>query len=175
MLVVNAILGAVLLFFGRSLYWAYVAIAGFLVGGHYANLVLADQADWVRLLAALVAGVLGAVLAMIAQRVAFALGGLFAGGYLALLVGQQLQPDGDPSLWLIVGGVLGTVIAALVMDWAIIVLSSLIGAGTIVIALAADPFASAIVYLLLFGVGVAVQARRMRRSRVTEKTTPSTG
>jgi hypothetical protein len=94
------------------------------VAGHFAGSALADQSTWVHILAALAAGVVGALLAMLAQRVAFALGGFYAGGYLALLAGESLQPGGNLSLWLIVGGVIGAVIATLVMDWAVIVMSS---------------------------------------------------
>jgi hypothetical protein len=163
--VVHAILGAVLLFFGRQLYWAFVAIAGFLAAGHFAGLALADQSGWVQLLAALATGVVGALLAMLAQRVAFALGGFYAGGYLALLARETLQPGCNLSLWLIVGGAVGAVIATLVMDWAIIILSGLVGAGAIAPVIATDPAICAIVYVLLFGLGVTVQARRLRRTR----------
>jgi hypothetical protein len=165
--IVNVILGAALLCFGRSLYWAFVAVAGFLVAGHFADLVLADQSAWIRLLAALAAGLVGALLALLAQRVAFAVGGFFAGGYLALLAGEQLQPAGNPTLWLIIGGVIGAVVAALVLDWAIIILSSLVGAGAIVAVIPADPTISAVVYLLLFGLGIIVQARRLQRTPET--------
>jgi hypothetical protein len=55
--VVNAILGAALLFVGRQLYWAFVAVAGFLVAGQFAGSALADQSTWVQILAALAAGV----------------------------------------------------------------------------------------------------------------------
>ncbi|MEZ6097837.1 MAG: DUF4203 domain-containing protein [Pirellulaceae bacterium] len=163
--VVNVILGAVLLFFGRQLYWAFVAVAGFLAAGHFSEVALADQSAWLRLIAALAVGIVGALLAMLAQRLAFALGGFYAGGYLALIAGDALQPGSNVSLWLIVGGVIGAVIAALVMDWAIIILSSLVGSGAIVAVIAADPAICAIVYALLFGLGVTVQARHLRRTR----------
>ena len=61
-----------------------------------------------QLLAALAAGLAGALLAMLAQRVAFALGGFYAGGYLALLVAQPIQPDGNQIVWLVVFGNVGT-------------------------------------------------------------------
>ena len=157
--IIKAMLGAVLLFFGRSFYWAFVAVAGFLVGGQFAELALADQAAWVRLLAALAAGGAGALLAIFAQRFAFALGGLYAGGYLALFVAQTIQSVGNQILWFVLGGVIGAVIAALIMDWAIIVLSSLVGASAIVTALAIDPPISVILYLLLVTVGVLIQAK----------------
>lgn len=157
--IIKAMLGAVLLFFGRPLYWAFVVVVGFLVGGQLAELALADQAAWVRLIAALVAGGAGVLLAIFAQRFAFALGGLYAGGYLALFVAQTIQPDGNQILWFVLGGAIGAVIAALIMDWAIIVLSSLVGASVIVTAFAIDPLISMILYLLFVTIGILIQAK----------------
>lgn len=161
MAVLNAILGAILLFFGRKLYWLFVGIAGFLVGLQLADIFLADQSAVIRLVAALVAGLLGAVLAVIAQRVAFALGGFYAGGYLALSFGPELLPNTAPMLWLLLGGVIGAVVAALVMDWAIIALSCLVGAGAIVSAFVLAPAIEGVLFLILLVVGFAYQARQL--------------
>src|SRR5262249_30713369 len=124
---VTVVLGIVVLLFGRMLYWAFIAIAGFLAGMMLADAWLADKEQWIRILAAVAAGVVGAVLGIFIQRLAFAIGGFFAGAYLALAIAAQMHAPGDANIWWIAGGVLGAIIAALVMDWAIIVLSSLAG------------------------------------------------
>ena len=49
MSVVSLLLGILLLFFGRTLYWVFVAVAGFLVGWELAAELLAEQAEWVRI------------------------------------------------------------------------------------------------------------------------------
>ena len=67
---INVFFGTILLFFGRSLYWLFVAIAGFLVGVQLADVALADQTQVVRVLAAVAVGALGALPAMVAQRLA---------------------------------------------------------------------------------------------------------
>ncbi|MGN6548089.1 MAG: TM7S3/TM198-like domain-containing protein [Aureliella sp.] len=161
----NAVLGGLLLLFGRSLYWVFVAIGGFLIGGQFAEVALADQAQWVQLLAALAGGIVGALLAMLAQRVAFGIGGFFAGGYLATLLARSLHADGNEMVWVLLGGFIGAVIAVLVMDWAIIVLSSMVGAGAIVAALALEPSVAALIYVLLLVVGIVVQASRLPRAQ----------
>src|SRR5262245_61394763 len=79
--IVMVVLGIIVLLFGRSLYWAFIAIAGFLLGMALANQWLADKPDWIRILAAVGGGVVGAVLGILIQRLAFAIGGFFAGGY----------------------------------------------------------------------------------------------
>lgn len=162
---VDVILGGLLLLFGRSLYWAFVAVAGFLIGGQLAEISLAEQAAWLRLLAAIVAGAIGALLALLAQRVAFGVGGFFAGGYLAALLVRSLQVESNEAAWLVIGGVIGAVVALLVMDWAIIALSSLVGAGAIVNALALEPAVGAATFAILCVVGIIVQASRMRRAQ----------
>jgi hypothetical protein len=107
--------------------------------------------------------VLGAVLSIIAQRLAFAIGGFFAGGYLALMIAAHFHAGGDPNLWMIFGGVIGAIAAALIMDWAIIVLSSIAGAVCILSPFAQqldDRVAAAILVALVI-VGIVVQGRQL--------------
>ena len=117
---VTVLLGLVLLFFGRKLYWAFIAIAGFLVGMELANEYLADKDQWIRIAAAVGAGLVGAIVGVFLQRLAFAIGGFFAGGYLAVRIVEHLNLQGDHHIPMIIGGVAGAIVAALVMDWAII-------------------------------------------------------
>jgi hypothetical protein len=162
---VTVLLGIVMLLFGRTLYWAFIAIAGFLVGMALADQWLADKDQWIRILAAVGAGVVGAVLGIFIQRLAFAIGGFFAGGYLATAIATQMHAPGDPNIWLIAGGVLGAIVAALVMDWAIIILSSLAGATAIL-----SPFAGKlgdqlfpVLFVALAVIGIIFQGRRLIR------------
>jgi len=162
---VTVVLGIVMLLFGRTLYWAFIAIAGFLAGMMLADAWLADKEQWIRILAAVGAGVVGAVLGIFIQRLAFAIGGFFAGGYLAIAIATQMNAPGDQNIWLIAGGVLGAIVAALVMDWAIIVLSSLAGATAIL-----TPFAAKlgdqlfpVLFVALAVIGIIFQGRRLIR------------
>jgi hypothetical protein len=61
--------------------------------------------------------------------------------------------------------VIGAVIATLIMDWAIIVISSLVGAGAIVGALALGQSIRIIVFLALVAAGILVQARLLPQSK----------
>src|SRR5688572_10597713 len=102
MQIVNIVLGAIVLFFGRTLYWVFVGIAGFLLGMMLADQYLTAQSEVVQFLAALAAGILGAIVAIFAQRIAFALGGFFAGGYIALSIAAHFGAQGDNNtIWFI--------------------------------------------------------------------------
>jgi hypothetical protein len=123
---------------------------------------LADQPESLRLLVAVVGGVLGAILGMLAQRVAFAIGGLFAGGYIALALVRAAGVPGEPLVWFAAGGILGAIVAAWMMDWAIIALSSLAGAAAIVDQFNVNASTASLLLVVLAGIGIVVQGRRLR-------------
>jgi hypothetical protein len=165
MQIVNVFLGAIVLFFGRTLYWVFVGIVGFLLGMTLADQYLASQSEAVQFLAALAAGIIGAIVAVFVQRIAFALGGFFAGGYIALRIADHFGAQGDNNtIWFIIGGVIGAIVAAMLMDWAIILLSSLAGSAAILSGLTGinmDSNVRSILFLVLAIVGIVVQGRRI--------------
>jgi hypothetical protein len=158
------VLGLIMLVFGRRLFWLFVAVVGFLVGMEFTNILLVDQPLGVQLLGGLAAGLLGALLAVFFQRIAFVLAGFFAGAYFAILLAHPLGIAGTGLLLPVVGGVIGAVVAALLMDWAIIVLSCLVGAGAIVSHLGMRDVKTAIVFLVLVIIGTLVQAKLMEHA-----------
>ena len=160
-------LGVVVLLFGRALYWAFVAIVGFFIGMTLAETWpwLSQQSQMVQLLVALGCGVLGAILGLLVQRLAFAVGGFFTGCYLALAIAHRFNPGSDPHIWMIAGGIIGAIVAAMIMDWAIIVLSSLAGAAAILTPFQTklDDRVSGILFLVLAVVGIVFQSRSLVR------------
>ncbi len=159
---IHILFGTVLLFWGRRLYWLFVAIAGFLVGAQLSAAMLSEQTEIIRVLAAVATGILGALLAMLAQRVGFALAGLYAGGYLALSLAAATGSLDNPLLWFGIGGLIGVILAAALMDWAVIILSSLVGAGAIITALGLSPTVSAAAFIALAAIGIWLQGKRLR-------------
>lgn len=159
---VTVLLGIVVLLFGRKLYWAFIAIAGFLIGMELANEYLADKDQWIRIAASIGAGVLGAIIGMFLQRLAFAIGGFFAGAYFAFRIFEHFHPNGDPHIWMIIGAVVGAIVAALVMDWAIIFISALVGAAAILSPFPnLEPQMANVLFLLLAGIGIVVQSQQL--------------
>ena len=158
---VAIMLGAVLLLFGRKLYWLFVAVAGFLAGTEAARLLLNQEPQWLQLSVALGAGVIGALLAMLAQRLAFGLAGFLAGSYLSLVLMHALGLFGSGLIVVLVGGTAGAVIALLLMDPAIITLSALVGAGAIVSGLETGLLLGAILFVSLALFGILFQQHLM--------------
>src|SRR4029077_11487389 len=81
--IVGVLIGVVILFFGRKLFWLCVAAVGFAVGVEIAPLLVNEASSLLALVIALVLGVLGALLALFLQKVAIAVLGFLSGGKLA--------------------------------------------------------------------------------------------
>jgi len=165
----EVVLGGVLLLLGRKLFWLFVAGVGFAVGMFVTPLLLPDAPQGVTLAAAIVLAVLGAVLAITMQKIAIGLVGFIAGGLIANWLLGLLALDLGAMLWLVFigGGILGALLLATLFDWGLILLSSLVGANLLVggvgglISLPENLLP--IVFLVVFGLGVLIQARLMKR------------
>ncbi|MCI0399644.1 MAG: hypothetical protein L0332_28880 [Chloroflexi bacterium] len=164
--IVRALVGTAVLLLGRHLFWLFVAVAGFLLGWNAATEFLpANQPDWVVILVAVVVGLIGAVLAVFLQAVAVGVAGFVVGGYILLGLLDFAGFEAGNLTWLafLVGGIIGAVLVLAVFDWALIFLSSLIGANLIVETLALESPLRIVVFLVLVLVGIAVQAATLRR------------
>jgi hypothetical protein len=162
MQIYNIIIGVTLLVFGRKLFWLFIGIAGFLLGMEITGLYFGGQPHWLHLVIAIGMGCLGALLAVLAQRLAFTLGGFFAGVFLAFKAGHfmGLPGNGPLMLLMLIGtGVICAVVATLIMDDAITVLACLVGAGAIVEELHLGFALDFLVFLILVGAGYLIQQK----------------
>lgn len=164
----NIIFGLILLVFGRKLFWLFVSIVGFLFGMGFAGLIFPDQPQWIQVLFALGAGFFGALVAVLAQRIAFALAGFYGGFYFALILAQSFSQGGNSLVMCTVVGVIGALIVTLIMDRVIIVLSCLVGAGAVVQSSGLGQGMRIIVFLLLVIIGAFVQTRFLPHSKQEE-------
>ena len=92
MAILNVLIGIGLVFFGRKVFWLFVAGIGFVAGLSLANSVLQGP-EWVGIIIGLVIGLLAALLAVFLERFALGLAGFLAGGYLALQFLVPLYPS----------------------------------------------------------------------------------
>lgn len=166
--ILSILIGILVLTLGRKLFWLFVAVVGFAFGASLGSQFFQGQPDWVILIIALGAGLLGALLALFLQNVAIALAGFIGGGYIALYLVNALgwgTPGGSTWLPFLIGGVIGVVLMIALFDWALIVLSSLIGAGLTVQAIPLRRPIEGLLFIILLIVGIAVQASLMGRDR----------
>lgn len=162
MVVIALLVGLALLTLGRKLYWLFVAGVGFVLGIELALRFFHGQPDWVILILGLLAGLLGALLAYFIQQLAIGLAGFAAGAIVAVSVLRVFGIDGGILYWvvLLVGGAVGAALVALFFDWALISLSSLVGAAIIVQYLPVrhmEPVVMALVFVVLLIAGIVVQ------------------
>src|SRR5438874_12258704 len=78
--IVGALIGIVILFFGRTLFWLCVAAAGIAAGVDIAPHLVHEPSPLLALTVALVLGLVGALLALFLQKIAIAVLGCLAGG-----------------------------------------------------------------------------------------------
>ena len=166
--IVGLLVGIVILFFGRKLFWLCVAAAGFALGAEIAPHVIQEPSSILGLVVALVFGVLGALLAIFLQKVAIAVLGFLAGGYLASAIGAAffIHSAQYYTIIFLVGGIIGTFLLLAAFDWALIVASSLIGAYLIQRPIVLPPTGSTLVFIGLAVIGILVQAASFRRRAI---------
>ena len=163
--IILIVLGIVLLALGRKLFWLFVGAVGFVAGLNLAAHLFTDQPTWVILVIALLAGLVGSVLATFLQRFMVAAAGFLAAGYVLVSLLGYFGLEFGNLTWLIflAGGVCGAILATLVFDVALVVLSALSGATLLVQGLAGtvegfSPTLNGLLILVLFFVGLAIQS-----------------
>ena len=164
----SILIGVVILFFGRKLFWLCVAAIGFAAGVELAPHLVQDPSALLSLTIALLLGIIGALLALFLQKIAIAVLGFLAGGKLAGAIAAAffVHYAQHSTIIFVIGGVVGAILLLVLFDWALIVVSSLIGAHLIVYqsTIALPQSGSIILFIGLAVVGILVQAASLRRS-----------
>ncbi len=166
--IVGALIGVVILLFGRKLFWLCVAAVGFAAGVELAPHLVHEPSPLLALTVALVLGLIGALLALFLQKIAIAVLGFLAGGKLAGAIAAAffVHYAQYSTFIFLAGGVIGAILLLVLFDWALIVVSSLIGAHLISFksAIVLPPSGSTILFIGLAIIGIMVQAASLRRS-----------
>lgn len=158
-----AVSGVVLLVLGWKVFWLFVGMLGFAAGLQAAQLYFGPQPFWVLWAAGLVCGIIGAVLALFFQKLAIGIGGFVAGSTIALHL--TLMMGHDPGAVALIGGVVGVVALYLLFDWALIILSSLVGTSFIIEAIGRHAPYAPVLSVVLIAAGIIFQARLLMASR----------
>jgi hypothetical protein len=165
--IAGALIGAVILLFGRKLFWLCVAAVGFAAGVEMAPHLVSEPTPLLALTFALILGFLGALLALFLQKIAIGVLGFVAGGKLAVAVAATFfsQYAGHTGIIFLIGGLVGAVLLLSLFDLALIFISSVIGAYMIEQVVALPPTGMAILFVVLVIAGILVQAASFRRLR----------
>jgi hypothetical protein len=166
--IASALIGMVVLFFGRRLFWLCVAAVGFAAGVEIAPHLVSNPSPLLALIVAVVLGLIGALLAIFLQKIAIAIAGFLAGGKLATAIAAAffIEHAHYFMITFVVGGILGALLLLMLFDWALIFLSALVGAHLIERTIVLPPAGATILFVALAALGVVVQAAMMRRGRV---------
>jgi hypothetical protein len=130
-------LGLLLVFAGRRLYWLALGGVGFYIGLALAARLFPGNTNGMELGLAFLLAIAGAVLAILAQRMAVGLGGFLLGGvgglWLASFLAPILNIQHEMWVWLFaaLGAVIGVSVAAALFDAALVLISALAGAALI--------------------------------------------
>jgi hypothetical protein len=164
--ILSALIGAVILFFGRKLFWLCVAAVGFAAGAELAPHFVHQPTSLTALTFALVLGFIGALIALFLQKMAIAIAGFLAGGKLATAIVAAFLVNLTPYYWItfVIGGIIGAVLLLALFDWALIFFSAIVGAYLIQSAVTLPSTGSAILFIALAAVGFFVQAAAIRKT-----------
>src|SRR5438128_7547572 len=166
--ILSVLIGAIILFFGRKLFWLCVAAVGFAAGVEVAPHLVHEPSAILSLSVAIVFGFIGALLALFLQKVAIAVAGFLAGGKLAMALVAAFFVHGPnyPGVTFIVGGIIGAILLLSLFDWALIVMSAVVGAYLIGHTIVLPQTGATILFIGLTALGIVVQATAFRRKAV---------
>jgi len=167
-LIFSVTIGAIVLFFGRKLFWLCVAAIGFAAGFEVAAYLVHQPSPLLAFTFALVLGFIGALLALFLQKVAIGVAGFLAGGKLATAIAATffVQHANYSGVVFVIGGIIGAILLLALFDWALIGLSSVVGAYLISSVFVVPASGATILFIVLVAIGVIFQAAALKRIRL---------
>jgi hypothetical protein len=163
-LFLRGIIGAVLLFLGRELNFLFAAAMALFWGFRMAPRLPATWPAWGDWAFVITLALVAAIIALINERVGYFLSGFLAGSFFLV---EYYAPGGStvPMLPFIIGGVIGSFILGLLTEWAMILVSSAIGAAYVLNLFRLQPMAEILVGAGLFIVGALAQVIIMQSQK----------
>ena len=164
MQVARAVIGGILLFLGRELNFLFAAAMAALIGFRLTPLLPALWPGWYDYVLILGLAVIAAAITIINERVGYFLSGFLAGSYFLV---EYYAPGilTLPILPFLVGGAIGSLIIGIFTEWALMIVSCLIGAYYVTNLFTLSPTAEILVGSGLFIIGALTQAIIMRMQK----------
>ncbi len=164
MLIVRGVIGGIILFLGRELNFIFAGGMAALIGFRLTPKLPASLPGWADYAFIVALAVIAAGVVLANERVGYFLSGFLAGGYVLV---EYFEPGvlTLPLLPFIIGGVIGALIIGLLTEWALIIVSSLIGAIYATTVFRLSPTAETLVGGGLFVIGALTQVLIMRSQK----------
>lgn len=164
MFIIRGVIGGIVLFLGRELNFLFAGAMAFLIGARLTPLLPSRWPDWTEWAFMIGLGVIAALLTFVDNRGGFVLSGFLAGGYVAA---EWYTPNMliIPVIPFILGGVFGALILGIFTDWALIVISSLIGGFYLTSLFRLAPTPKVLITAGLIIIGAVTQAIIMRQQK----------
>jgi hypothetical protein len=162
--VVRAVIAGVLLFLGRELNFLFAGAMAAFIGLRLTPLLPPKWAGWTDYAFMAVLALIAAVVTLRYERVGYFLSGFLAGGYFLI---EYYQPGvlTVPLIPFIVGGVVGSLIIGIFTEWALMIVSCLIGAYYVTNLFRLSPTAEILVGSGLFIIGALTQVILMQMQK----------
>lgn len=164
MLIVRGVIGAIILFLGHELNFIFAGGMAILIGFRLTPKLPPAWPPWGDYAFIIGIAILAAGIVIANERTGYFLSGFLAGGYLLI---EYFEPGllTLPLLPFIIGGIIGALILGLLTEWALIIVSSLIGAIYATTLFWLNPTAEILVAGGLFVIGALTQALILRSQK----------
>jgi hypothetical protein len=154
--VIRAIIGAVFLFLGRELNFFFAAAMAALIGLRLTPLLPQEWPDWSEYVFMIGLAIAAAAIVIARERIGYFVSGFLVGSYFLV---EYYEPGvlTLPLVPFLVGGVIGTILIGIFTEWALMVVSCLVGAYFLTGMFVLSPTAEILVGSGLFIVGALTQ------------------
>jgi len=167
MLIARGVLGAILLFLGHELNFLFAGGMAALIGFRLTPQLPSAWPEWSGYAFMGALAIIAAAITIINKRFGYFLSGFLAGGYFLV---EYFEPGllTLPLLIFIIGGVIGSLILGIFTQWALVIVSCLIGSYYVTNLFVLSPTAKTLVNSGLFIVGALTQVIIMRMQKYDE-------
>lgn len=164
MQVIRGVIAGILLFLGRELNFLFAAAMAAFIGFRLTPLLPPQWPGWADYAFMGVLALSAAAVTLRNERVGYFLSGFLAGGYFII---EYFEPGVLTVPWLLflIGGVIGSLIIGIFTEWALMVVSCLIGAYYVTNLFTLSPTAEILVGAGLFIIGALTQVILMRMQK----------
>ena len=168
MQVIRAIIGGIFLFLGRELNFFFAAAMAALIGLRLTPLLPQEWPDWSAYAFMIGLAVAAAAIVIARERSGYFVSGFLVGSYFLV---EYYEPGvlTLPLLPFLVGGMIGSIIIGIFTEWALMVISCLVGAYFVTNVFTLSPTAELLIGAGLFIIGALTQVILMQMQRKDEE------